>query len=114
MKYEKFFSKLELEKYTTIRRHLKGRKVGDIEREYVNYKTWYAKIIKIKQETLAEIPFHLLFNDCKPFAESRKECYELFQSFYTKTIDFEKEPFFIFYMQKIETVSKEPITLGGD
>lgn len=100
--YKYFYSKLELEKYRTIRRHLKGRRVGDIEREYVNNKIWYAKIIKIKQKTLAEIPFNMLFNDCKPFAESRKECYELFQSFYKKPIDFEKESFFIFYMQKIE------------
>lgn len=106
LEYRKFYSKLELEKYTTIRRYLKGRKVGDIEREYVNNKIWNAKIIKIKQKTLAEIPFHMLFNDCKPFAESRKECYELFQSFYKKPIDFGKEPFFIFYMQKIEEKPK--------
>lgn len=103
MKYKKFYSKLELEKYTTIRRYLKGRKIGKIEKEYVNRKVWYAKIIDIKPKPLAEISFQLLLNNCKPFAETRKECYALFQSFYKEPIDFENEPFYIFYMQKVKT-----------
>jgi len=100
MRYTHDYSKLKLHNYTTIRRYRKNRKLLDVETETLNGKVLHlAEIVGIKIMPLAKVSDILLLadTDCK----TRKEAYELFQSFYKKPIDFEKENFFVFYMEKL-------------
>ena len=100
MNYSKHYSKLNKPDYTTIRRYLKGRKVGDIVPEIVNGKILhYAKIIRIQQKVLTRIPDAILFADTDD--TYRPLIYSTFQSFYEKPIDFHKDKFYIFTMKKV-------------
>jgi hypothetical protein len=97
MKYSKNYSKLDTIFYTTIRRYHKG-KIGDILLETYPKGEHYAEIIGIRKFTLNEIPIQTLIADTDLF--NRKEIYDLFQSFYSKPIDFDGEKFYLYQMRK--------------
>jgi len=97
MKYSKHYSKLDQDKYTTIRRHPKG-KVGDIKLETYPDGSHYAEITKIGRQTLKNVSFTFLRSDTDCI--TRQGAMNLIQSFYDKPIDFEKERFYIYYMEK--------------
>ena len=99
MKYSHNYKKLNRESYTTIRRYNNGYKVGDeIFEIYPNGKH-KVRITKIRRDTINNIAFQTLFLDTDCL--TREDVRRLFQSFYGKEIDFDKEKFFIFYMEKI-------------
>lgn len=96
MKYSHAYAKLRVHNYTTIRRYKKGN-VGDIVLETYPSGSHYAEIVKIERKALADIYLtELMFDtDCN----SRAEAYELFQSFYKKPIDYEREKFYIYHLK---------------
>lgn len=98
MKYSHDYSKLKKDHYTTIRRYPKG-KINDIVAEIHPSGRHYAQIWRILRRTLASISIDVLIADTG--LESRKEIYELFQSFYRKPIDFHNDTFYIYYMKKV-------------
>ena len=99
MKYTHNYKKLNKEKYTTIRRYNKGYKVGDVITEIYPNGSHKVRIADIKRETINNMSFQLLFLDTDCI--TRDGVRKLFQSFYGKKIDFDKEKFYIFYMEKI-------------
>lgn len=98
MKYTHNYKKLRKEKYTTIRKYNHGYKIGDVIAEIYPNGKHIAKIVNIKRETINNLPFQLLFldTDCLTRVDVRR----LFQSFYRNPIDFEKQKFYIFYLEK--------------
>lgn len=98
MKYSHNYSKLGGKGYTTIRRYNKG-KLGDVVLEVYPKGFHYSEIIGIEREVLERISNSRIFADTDK--SSRKEVYELFQSFYEKPIDFNKERFYIYYLKRI-------------
>jgi len=100
MKYTHKYSKLSVHKYTTIRRYSKG-KVGDVILETYPEGKHYAKIIKIERKALDDIYWTDLLFDTADICGTRKEVYDLFQSFYKKPIDFTNEKFYIYYLKKV-------------
>lgn len=100
MKYSKRYSKLNTNKYTTIRLRKKARKTGDIEKEYVGeVLSHFSKILAIKKRTLNEISDSLLFRDTD--CNTREEAYELIRGFYEIPIVSDKTNLFVFYMEKL-------------
>ena len=99
MKYSKNYAKLNVSNYTTIRRYPKG-KIGNIILEKYPSGEHYAKIIKIERKALDDIYLtDLIFDtDC----DTRKEAYELIQSFYKKPIDFQNEKLYIYKLRKMK------------
>ena len=105
MRYSKYYSKLDDDEYTTIRRYKKKRKVGKVEEEIVNFRVVHrAMIKKIERKTFNNIPTKLLLKDtdCK----TRKEAFLLIDGFYMKPIDRQKEKLYIFYMKKVNKIVK--------
>ncbi len=103
MRYSKHYSKLDDDEYTTIRRYKKGKKVGQVEEEIINFRVVHRVMIKqIKRMTFNNIPTKLLLKDtdCK----TREEAYNLIDAFYMKPIDKQKEKLFIFYMKKVKKI----------
>ena len=98
MKYNKHYSKLNQLKYTTIRRYSKG-KIGDVILETYPDGQHFAEIIKTERSTLEDLSDMFLYKDTD--FNLRKNVYELIQSFYKKPIDFEKEKFYIYYLEKV-------------
>ena len=101
MIYSHNYSKLGNKVYTTIRRYSKG-KIGDIITEIYPNGTHRARVFDIKRETLDRLSLPFLNEDTDLFF--RKNIYRLFQSFYKKPIDFEKEKFYIYYLRKEESL----------
>jgi len=99
MKYSHKYSKLSVSNYTTIRRYPKG-KIGDIVLETYPEGKHYAKIMKIERKALDDIYWTDLLFDTADICKTRKEAYELLQSFYKKSIDFKNEKFYIYYLKK--------------
>lgn len=102
MRYSKHYSKLDDEEYTTIRRYKKGRKVGDIEEEILNFRVLHrVRIERIIKLAFNDMATDLLLKDtdCK----TRKDAFDLLQTFYLKPIDKAKEKLFIFYLKKVKT-----------
>ena len=99
MKYSHNYAKLDVFNYTTIRRYPKG-KVGDIVKETYPKGSHYSEIVGIERRALNEVYLtDLLFDtDC----DTREEAYRLFQSFYKKIIDFDKDRFYVYFMEKVE------------
>lgn len=107
MKFSHDYLKLEDNIYTTIRRYKKGN-IGDfiVDKSPNIYNR--SKIIRIKRNSLDNLPLDLLQRDTTYKDngiiikyQTRKEIYELFQSFYKKPIDFKNEKFYIYWMEKI-------------
>ena len=101
MNYSKHYSKLDEDEYTTIRRYKKGRKVGMIEEEILNYRVLQrVRIERIVRMTFNNMTTELLLKDtdCK----TRKDAFELLQAFYIKPIDKARERLFVFYLKKIK------------
>lgn len=98
MKYTHKYKKLSRDKYTTIRRYSKG-KVGDVVLEIYPGGSHKAKIIKIERKTINGLPFHVLYLDTDCI--TRQGVRELFQSFYGKEIDFDKEKFYLYHLKKV-------------
>ena len=98
MKYSHNYSKLDSIYYTTIRRYPKG-KVGDVVLETYPKGQHYAEILSIERETLDMTAPQVLYADTDK--SNRIDVYNLFQSFYKKTIDFVKERFYIYRMKKV-------------
>jgi len=105
MNYSHNYYKLNNKVYTTIRKSKKSKKKGTIEKEYVNDKLHHTSLIlNIETVILDEIPESVLIMDCLyPNSEidSREKCYELFQSFYIKKINFSKQKWYLFLMYSI-------------
>jgi len=104
MKYSYDYSKLYHPRYTTIRRYSKGYKVGDIITETYPSGEHKAEIEHIAKETLHSMPIEFLQKDTIISGQEtprREEIYLLFQSFYGKPIDFEKEKFTIYYLKRV-------------
>lgn len=99
MKYTHNYQKLNRDSYTTIRRYNNGYKMGDVITETYPGGEHEARINKIRRETVNNMSFQLLFLDTD--YATREGAKRLYQSFYEKEIDFDKEKFFIFYMEKI-------------
>jgi hypothetical protein len=99
MKYSHNYSKLDRFVYTTIRRYNKG-KVGDIVLERYPKGKHYAKIFRIERLALDDITIQILIADTDLFGRDR--IYELFQSFYSKPIDFTNERFYLYYMERLK------------
>lgn len=97
MKYSHNYTKLLLNEYTTIRRYPKG-KVGKIVKESYPKGWHFAKIIKIERSAISRIPISLL--QCDTDLLFRDEIYALFQSFYKKPINFDKERFYIYCLKR--------------
>ena len=97
MRYSHNYAKLKVHNYTTIRRYPKG-KVGDIVLEIYPEGKHFSKIVKIERKTLGQLLLtELMFDtDCN----TRNDAYDLFQSFYKKPINFHKDRFYIYYMEK--------------
>ena len=102
MKYSHDYSKLQKEEYTTIRRYSKG-KIGDLVLETYPSGQHYARIIKIVKKPLAKLSTNFLISDTD--LNNRLEIYSLFQSFYTKPINFTNEKFYIYYLKRQKDVS---------
>lgn len=103
MRYSKHYSKLDDAEYTTIRRYKKGKKVGQIEEEIIDFRVIHRVMIKaIKRMPFNAIPTKLLLKDtdCK----TREEAFLLIESFYMKPIDKHKEKLFVFYMKKVNKI----------
>ena len=73
--------------------------MGDVITETYPSGEHEARINKIRRETINMLNFQLLFLDTDCI--TREGVRQLFQSFYGEEIDFDKEKFFIFYMEKI-------------
>ncbi len=99
MKYSHNYTKLTKPKYTTIRRYKKA-KVGDIISENYPGGSHIARVVLEKRTTLDDVNLKTLLNDCD--CDTRKDAYNLFQSFYKKKIDFEKERFYFYLMERID------------
>ena len=99
MIYSHDYTKLQRLYYTTIRRYNKGYKVGDIITERYPSGQHKAKIMDIKKETLDNLSNSFLYEDTDCLI--RENVYKLFQTFYKKPIDFEKEKFYVFYLKKV-------------
>ncbi len=99
MKYSHNYTKLKKPKYTTIRRYKKGKE-GDIVSENYPGGSHISRIILEKRTTLADIHLKVLLNDCD--CDTRKDAYELFQSFYKKPIDFRNERFYLYVLEKVD------------
>lgn len=97
MQYSHNYTKLKRKEYTTIRRYSKG-KLGDIITEVYPNGKHKAQIIKIERATLESL--NLPFLEADTDLLWRNEIYRLFQSFYKKTIDFENEMFYIYYLRQ--------------
>lgn len=105
MKYTHAYYKLVNQVYTTIRKtKRKKQEVGSIETEKVNNVFWHkAIILHIDMVKLSELPLGILLMDCiypNSKIETRNDCYNLFQSFYKKEIDFENQNFYLFILKK--------------
>ena len=98
MKYSKHYSKLDQNKYTTIRRHSKG-KVGDVVLETYPDGKHKANIVDIKRQTINEMSFTFLYTDTDCI--TREEAKNLIQYFYRKPIDFDKEKFYVYFLEKV-------------
>lgn len=99
MKYSKKYSKLLNNKYTTIRRYSKG-KVGKTIVETLNGTILhFAKIIKIERKTFIQISTELLLNDTG--CNTRKQAFDLIQSFYKKPINPYKDKLYIYHLRRL-------------
>lgn len=110
MKYSSDYSKLNRNNYSTIRRYSKG-KVGDIVFETYPKGKHKARILSIERSALDNIPIQILIADTDLF--SRKEIYDLFQSFYKKPIDFAKEKFYIYFLERVNKVKYNKCSICG-
>lgn len=100
MRYSKYYSKLDDDEYTTIRRYKKGKKVGQVEEEIINFRVVHRAMIKqIKRMTFNNMPTKLVLKDTD--CNTREEAFLLIDGFYMKPIDKQKEKLFIFYMKKV-------------
>ncbi len=99
MQYTHDYKKLSRDRYTTIRRYNEGYKMGDVITETYPSGEHEVRINKIRRGTINKMSFQLLFLDTDCL--TREDARRLFQSFYEKEIDFDKEKFYIFYMEKI-------------
>lgn len=99
MKYSHNYPKLSMNEYTTIRRYPKG-KIGDIVLEVYPAGKHFAKIVDRKRVVLANLDLGVLCADTYSHF-NRTEVYALFQSFYKKRINFLREMFYMYYMEKV-------------
>ena len=98
MKYSHQYRKLLKDRYTTIRRYAK-HKINDIVWENYPNGTHKALITNIIKKPLDDLTERFLVEDTDCL--SRKEAYDLFESFYRKPIDFKNEKFTIYFMKRI-------------
>ena len=99
MKYSNNYSKLEKNRYTTIRRYSKGKMGKNIRETYP--KGWhFAKIMRIERRSLVQLSTEFLLEDtdCK----TRKEAIELINSFYKKPIDENKDKLYVYYLKRVK------------
>lgn len=100
MIYSKKYPKLLDNEYTTIRRYSHG-KIGKIVAETFNnlFLLHFAKIIKIERKPFIQISTELLIKDTN--CNTRKEAFDLLQSFYKKPINPYNEKLYIYHMRKL-------------
>ena len=82
------------------------RKVGDIEKEVLNFHVLHkAQIMKIERLTFNDMPTVLLQKDTDCI--TREDAFTLLQHFYIKPIDKAKEKLYVFYMMKVNHGKKD-------
>lgn len=99
MIYSKKYPKLLNKEYTTIRRYSHG-KIGKITVETINgFLLHFAKIIKIERKPFIQISTELLLKDTD--CRTRKQAFDVLQSFYTKPINPYREKLYIYHLRRL-------------
>lgn len=106
MKYTHPYYKLGNKIYTTIRKSKKKEQViGFVEKEISGNSFHRAVILHIGKIHLKQVQIGFLLVDClypNSNIKSRKDCYDLFQSFYKNPIDFKTQVWFLFIMKRLD------------
>ena len=100
MKYSKKYTKLNRQRYTTIRRHPKGKRWAIVLETYPGG-MHFAKIIDIRRRTFIQLSLKLLQKDTD--CVTKQEAFDLFNSFYKKPINQFSEKLYIYTMQKLRS-----------